>query len=359
MLPIATPGETRTIATMPDGVGRDLRGARTGDGSRSPAAPATNATRPRTRAGRHRARSSGSSASSTTRAGPSIGPRHVYLVAADGTGAPRNLTPGEFQHDVHRLDARLVRSGAQLPTARHLGSRLRVGPVRADPRRRDRGDHGAHRHRTTAPAVSPDGSLVAFLGFDDSQTYPQNVHVGVVDAGGGEAPMAVAAAGPNVRDTPAAHRCWLDDTDAARRCRGSRRDASLPRRTRRHRARRRSPPAPSRSTRSISPAEPPRTRPRPSTRSATSSCSATVATAAIDVVRRQLPFLGQAEHLGDDSPCRAPTATPRSTRGSCARPGSTRRRSTRCCSTFTAGRTPNTARRSSTRHRSRPRPASW
>ncbi|HEY0518576.1 MAG TPA: hypothetical protein VGC84_03705, partial [Ilumatobacteraceae bacterium] len=25
-------------------------------------------------------------------------PKHVYVVAADGTGAPRDLTPGEFQH---------------------------------------------------------------------------------------------------------------------------------------------------------------------------------------------------------------------------------------------------------------------
>ena len=37
-----------------------------------------------------------------------------------------------------------------------------------------------------APTVSPDGSSVAFLGADDSKTYPQNVHVGVVPATGGE-----------------------------------------------------------------------------------------------------------------------------------------------------------------------------
>ncbi len=73
--------------------------ARRRAGWRSPAAPATPATRPRTSAGSRRARSRRSSPASTTRAGSSTGPQHVYVVAADGTGAPRNLTPGPFQHD--------------------------------------------------------------------------------------------------------------------------------------------------------------------------------------------------------------------------------------------------------------------
>jgi hypothetical protein len=37
-----------------------------------------------------------------------------------------------------------------------------------------------------APVVSADGTQVAFLGADDSETYPQNAHVGVLPARGGE-----------------------------------------------------------------------------------------------------------------------------------------------------------------------------
>ena len=73
-------------------------GRRTAAGSPSRAGPATNATTSPTSRGRPPARSSDSSAASTARTGCSTVPHHVYVVAADGTGTPRNLTPGEFRH---------------------------------------------------------------------------------------------------------------------------------------------------------------------------------------------------------------------------------------------------------------------
>ena len=112
-------------------------------------------------------------------------PKHVYLVAADGTGAPRNLTPGEFQHG--SIAWKPDSSGLVLSAQRHdtwdLDFASAVYSLSLD---------GSIEVLTglsglyDAPVVSPDGSAVAFVGADDSSTYPQNVHVGVVPSLGGE-----------------------------------------------------------------------------------------------------------------------------------------------------------------------------
>ena len=64
-------------------------------------------------------------------------PSHVYVVAADGTGTPRNLTPGPFQHDgvAWLADSSAVVTSA----ARHDGwdRDLLRGPLRRPPRRPD------------------------------------------------------------------------------------------------------------------------------------------------------------------------------------------------------------------------------
>jgi hypothetical protein len=101
-LPIGGPGETRTLATMPDGVG-DVRSAPTAAGSRSSAAHqderyACPAPRTATRAGRRRARSSGSSPGSTVKAGCTTARSTCTSSPPMAPAAPRNLTPGEFQH---------------------------------------------------------------------------------------------------------------------------------------------------------------------------------------------------------------------------------------------------------------------
>ncbi|MEY2401879.1 MAG: hypothetical protein QOJ08_1990, partial [Ilumatobacteraceae bacterium] len=112
-------------------------------------------------------------------------PKHVYVVAADGTGAPRNLTPGEFQHG--SITWKPDSSGLVLSSQRHdtwdLDFATALYSVSLDGRiDLLTGVSGSY----DAPAVSPDGATVAFVGADDSQTYPQNVHIGVVPAVGGD-----------------------------------------------------------------------------------------------------------------------------------------------------------------------------
>lgn len=112
-------------------------------------------------------------------------PQHVYVVAADGTGKPRNLTPGPYQ--LGSIAWLADSSGVVLSGPRHegwdrdLANDLHV--VTLD------GEFRALTNRTgvySSPAVSPDGTLVAFLGADDPDTYPQNMRVGVIPLGGGE-----------------------------------------------------------------------------------------------------------------------------------------------------------------------------
>ena len=112
-------------------------------------------------------------------------PRHIYVIAADGTGTPRNLTPGEFQHGSFTWKADssgLVVSGQRHPTwdldfAHALYSVPLHGEITALSWL-----GGSYQ----APSMSPDGTNIAFAGADDSQTYPQNVHVGLLPLAGGD-----------------------------------------------------------------------------------------------------------------------------------------------------------------------------
>ncbi|NNE10965.1 MAG: S9 family peptidase, partial [Ilumatobacter sp.] len=116
-------------------------------------------------------------------------PQHVYEVAADGTGRPRNLTPGEFAYgSVSWLpDASgVVTSGRGHDTwDTDLAEDLYLVPLDPD------GEIRALTHRTgqfAAPAVSPDGTQVACIGTDNQLEYPQNMKIGLVPLGpdGGE-----------------------------------------------------------------------------------------------------------------------------------------------------------------------------
>lgn len=111
-------------------------------------------------------------------------PAQIHIVRADGTDAPRNLTPGAFQH---RGISWLPDSSAMVTSAqrhdgwdRDLAEDLYVVPLD--------GDITALTKQTGAyfcPSVSPDGSTVAFIGFDDTRTDPQNSRVGVASLSGG------------------------------------------------------------------------------------------------------------------------------------------------------------------------------
>lgn len=112
-------------------------------------------------------------------------PRHVYVVDADGTGFPRNLTPDEFQYgDPTWLGDS---TGLIVSAARHADWDIDLA---VDLHRLDldgtvtalTDQTGSYHH----PSVSPDGSMIAFLGVDDSRTYPQNGKVGVMRVDGAD-----------------------------------------------------------------------------------------------------------------------------------------------------------------------------
>ncbi len=112
-------------------------------------------------------------------------PKQVYVVAADGTGTPRNLTPGEYEHS--GLSWTSDSSAIVTAAARHdtwdqdLTQDLYFVPLAATD------DASLIRCLTSRdgtyqlPSVSPDGTRVAFIGWGEPMTFPQNAAVGVLD----------------------------------------------------------------------------------------------------------------------------------------------------------------------------------
>jgi dipeptidyl aminopeptidase/acylaminoacyl peptidase len=183
VLPVEGPGELRTVVAMPDGIA---------DVTWSPDGKWLAFTS-RTRDARYEAKDESWQPPRKVETFfarlDSVGwtfdrPLHVHVVAADGTGSVRNLTPGPFQH--HGLSWLADSSGVVTAAARHdgwdrdLAEDLYVvpldGPVRALTKQT-----GMY----SQPAVSPDGASVAFLGADDPGIDPQNAKVGVIDLAGG------------------------------------------------------------------------------------------------------------------------------------------------------------------------------
>ncbi len=112
-------------------------------------------------------------------------PQHVYVVPADGTATARNLTPGEFAFDEPSwlADSSGVIASGQAHETWDLDFAVDLYEIPLDgPRRLLTDSTGAF----FSPSVSPDGTLVAFLGYDDPSTSPQNVHVAVLDVASGE-----------------------------------------------------------------------------------------------------------------------------------------------------------------------------
>ena len=111
-------------------------------------------------------------------------PLHVYVVPADGSAEPRNLTPGqhEFSRPQWTPDSRtlLVDGRAHETWDIDLVSDVYALDVATGDRRRVTGNTGEY----GSPSPSPDGTRVAFLGTDDAASSPRNSHVGVVAIGG-------------------------------------------------------------------------------------------------------------------------------------------------------------------------------
>ena len=190
VLPVDGPGETRQVASLPDGVS-DLSWSPDGGTlafiSRSPDERYTHdddASRAPRKVEKILSRLNGESWILDR-------PSHVYVVPSNGTGEPRNLTPGPHQHSGISW---LPDSSAVVTSAAHqdgwdidLFTDLLLVPVKpptgegtlAD------GDDGIVAITATnaeyyLPSVSPDGTQVAFIGFNDNRLFPQNEAVGVV-----------------------------------------------------------------------------------------------------------------------------------------------------------------------------------
>jgi dipeptidyl aminopeptidase/acylaminoacyl peptidase len=120
--------------------------------------------------------------------------RHIYLVSADGSGAPRQLTSGRFS-DAGPLawspDGKAIFFAGNRAEewkrepqdwARHTAMTLSVYRVNVADGSLLQLSHDIGPYH--APVVSPDGKLVAYLGYQDKHVGNQNVRLNVMDADG-------------------------------------------------------------------------------------------------------------------------------------------------------------------------------
>ena len=216
ILPFGTPGETRVIATMKDGVS-DIRfspdGRWIGFVSRTPD---------------ERYGVPGAEDGDTSWQAPRKierfltqlngegwvydRPAHLYVVPADGTASPRNLTPGEFQHSgvSWTADSSAIVTSAARHDTWDLDFACDLQCVSLD------GEIRAITHQTgiySAATAAPSGTQVAFLGYDDPSTSPQNAKVGVVDRSGDGAHRFVSSSFDRTFETTAGNVAplWLDE----------------------------------------------------------------------------------------------------------------------------------------------------
>ena len=121
--------------------------------------------------------------------------RHIYVVSTDGGGTPRPLTSGPYSdagplawsNDGRSLYFAGNRNADWMHDpedwARHTSMVLSIYKVDLADQKLTQLTHEVGPYR--APSVSPDGKLIAFLGYPDRHIANQNVRLHVMDADGG------------------------------------------------------------------------------------------------------------------------------------------------------------------------------
>ena len=181
VLPVGTPGEVLTIATMPDGLG-DV--AFSPDGQWLAFTSRTRDERYDAKDERWQAPRKIERYFSRLNGEDFVAdrPTHVYVVPADGSAAPRNLTPGEHQHSgvAWLTDS----TGVITTAARHdtwdLDLRSHVYKVGLDGKVRNIVDSDI---AVGHPSVSPNGTTVAVLGVESPRNEPSNSHICLLQQG--------------------------------------------------------------------------------------------------------------------------------------------------------------------------------
>jgi dipeptidyl aminopeptidase/acylaminoacyl peptidase len=120
--------------------------------------------------------------------------RHIYVVSADGSGAPRQLTSGPFS-DAGPLawssDGKSIFFGGNRTEewkrepqdwARHTAMTLSIYRVAVADGSVLQLSHDTGPYH--APTLSPDGKLIAYLGYQDKHVGNQNVRLNLMDADG-------------------------------------------------------------------------------------------------------------------------------------------------------------------------------
>ena len=114
------------------------------------------------------------------------GYRHIFVVSADG-GTPRQLTFGAFDDGgalSWSADGRsILFSADRAPGWQHRANHADIWRVGADDAAMTEVLHGTG--PSSDPALSPDGSKVAFVGFTDTHKPYQDARLYVADANGG------------------------------------------------------------------------------------------------------------------------------------------------------------------------------